>query len=149
VVQAGLKTKANGTASYNFTPSDTGIYRIAVQTADEQGRVISATYQLYIDGESETQWNDPLLQITPTTDKKLYTPGDTATIQVPIGFSGRSLVLVTVERSGIMNTDVVEANGPILTYKLPITDDYAPGAFVSFTAYRGTDTTHPVPDYRT
>jgi len=143
-----LTTANDGTALDMFTPSEPGVYRVAVQTADAQGRINSATLRLYVTGEAETPWSDPLLAMTPQTDKRSYTPGQQATIHVPLGFTGRSQVLVTAERDGVITSDVVTANGPVLTYTLPIIAAYAPGAFVSFTAYHGIDVEHPEADYR-
>ncbi len=148
ITSESVITTADGTALDQFTPSEPGVYRVAVQTTDAQGRVNSATLRLYISGGAETLWNDPLLAMQPVADKHSYRPGEKALLQVPLGFTGHSRVLVTVERSGVITSDVVEADGPLLTYMLPITDAYAPGAFVSFTAYHGIDTTHPEPDYR-
>ncbi|HLY27693.1 MAG TPA: Ig-like domain-containing protein [Aggregatilineales bacterium] len=148
VANGAIKTNENGIAGYDFTPPDSGTYRVAAESTDKKGRINSATLRLYVSGQDATLWNDPLLQMTPTADKSSYKPGDVATFHVPLGFDTQSLVLVTVERNNVIRSDVVKATSPILTYQLPIQDSFAPGAFVSFVAYRGVDSTHPVADYR-
>jgi len=143
-----LTTANDGTTVDTFTPPEPGVYRVAVQTTDGQGRINSATLRLYVTGKTETLWSDPLSAMQPQADKRSYKPGQSAIIHVPLGFTGRSRVLVTVERSGVITSDIVEADGPVLTYTLSIIDAYAPGVFVNFTAYHGIDADHPEPDYR-
>src|SRR5262249_23142722 len=105
VYTRNLITAADGTATDTFTPSKPGAYRIEAVAKDAQGRVASATLRMYVtekDYGEDIYWQAPQSTMSPSADKTSYKPGQTALINVPTGFVGSSVMLVTVERGNVL-----------------------------------------------
>ncbi|MCC7209727.1 MAG: hypothetical protein IT323_20630, partial [Anaerolineae bacterium] len=64
-------------------------------------------------------------------------------------FQGDATALITVERGGILKTDVLALTSNSAIYDLEITPDMAPNAFVSVTVIKGEDATNFTPAFRT
>lgn len=152
-----LKTAQDGTISYLFTPPRSGWYRLRARTVDTRGRAFSSTYSFYalgqdlvlpVNGVTNNDKQDNFgLGISMAADRNKYKPGDTAQIVIPAAFKQRATVLVTLERGSIFYYDVVTMNGQTMTYKLPIADAGAPGAFFTVNALRATDAGHPTSNW--
>jgi len=70
----------------------------------------------------------------------MYTPGETADLLIAQPFQNDVYALVTYERGHIYKQDVVLLTGNSTIYKLPITSDMAPMAYVSVVVVSGTGT---------
>ncbi len=77
----------------------------------------------------------------------MYSPGDTAELLIAQPFQGSVYALVTYERGHIYKQDVVLLTGNSTVYKLPITSDMAPMAYVSVVVVSGADNTK-TPDFK-
>jgi uncharacterized protein YfaS (alpha-2-macroglobulin family) len=141
-------TGNDGTAQYTFTPPQAGIYRVMALSRDERERVNRSSLRLWVTGTRPVWWGRPSDRIDLIADKDLYQPGDTAEVLVPIPFTGVSYVLMTVERAGIQQAEVIRVEGSTLVYKLPITELHVPTVHVTATLMKGTDEENLNPAYR-
>ncbi|CAG0948068.1 hypothetical protein ANRL1_04897, partial [Anaerolineae bacterium] len=148
VETAQVTTGTDGQTQYTFTPPNAGIFRVRAAATDEQGRRNSSTFRFYVTGGSEPVWWRPSGdRIEMTADKSKYQPGDTAQILIPLPTQDHASVLISVERAGIMLTDVVEVEGSTLIYDLPITEAYAPTIHFDVTVVYGPNETNRNPGY--
>lgn len=112
---------------------------IAVVSAkDPQGRVSYANVSQWILKPGETQWfgadDNDRADLIPF--KKTYEPGEVAEFQLRTPFP-HAKVLVTVERDGVVHSEVVDVSGERPTIKIPIKKEYVPNVVVSAFAIRG------------
>ncbi len=149
VETAQVRTGDDGTASYTFTPPAAGIYRVRAVVLDEYERSNSSTLRFWVTGTRPVWWGEPSQTIDLVADRESYRPGDVAQILVPIPFAGRSTVLVSVERAGIISYEALEVEGSTLLYELPITGDHVPTVYFDVTVVKGVDEESLNPDYRT
>ncbi len=77
----------------------------------------------------------------------MYEPGDTAEILIAQPFKEKVYALITYERGHIYKQEVVLLDGNSTIYKLPITDEMAPIAYVTVTVISGAENTG-VPDFK-
>ena len=82
------------------------------------------------------------------TDKKAYTPGETAQLLIASPFAGEAYALVTVERGRVRFQDVVRLTSNSTIYELPVTPDLAPNAYVSVLIVKGVDEENPRPNFK-
>ncbi|MBW7885027.1 MAG: hypothetical protein H3C34_20810, partial [Caldilineaceae bacterium] len=144
-----VTTDRNGAGTVTFTPEAGGQYQITATGQDDAGNTIrSATFIWSSSGEFiawPRQNND---RIELVADKKLYAPGETARILVPNPFSGTINALVTVERSGVLEANMLELAGSGETLEIPVTADHIPNIYVSVVLVKGVDETNPFPATR-
>ena len=129
ISSADLVTDAQGRARLAFTPPEPGMYVLKVFG---EGAVTERI--LWVGGSQAAQWpnlSDQKLQLT--SDKSAYRPGDVARILIPNPFAGKALALVTVEREKVLSAEVVEMEGGMYQWELPLTDSHAPNVFVAVT----------------
>ncbi|MBP7694744.1 MAG: hypothetical protein KA764_22670, partial [Anaerolineales bacterium] len=151
VATSEVTTDAQGQARASFTPPQGGTYKILVSGVDSGGRAVKTATYVWVTaaGGDYVTWrqrNDDRLNLV--ADRRSYRPGDTAEILIPSPFQGDSLALVTVERAGILQTDVIALTNNSTVYKLPITADFAPDVFVSVTLIKGVDANNPAPAFK-
>ncbi len=139
-----------GRASVTFTPPRGGIFRIVATVADPQGNRQRGAAYIWVSGTEFVAWrqanND---RIDLIADRRDYAPGDTAEILIPSPFQGEDVqALVTVERGSILQHEVITLPTNSTVYRLPITGDFAPNAYVSVVIVGGVTDSNPVPSYR-
>ena len=106
-----LVTDAKGKTTVSFTPAKGGVYRARVTALDGHGNPGKASAYLWVAGKDYIPWqqtNDRSFELV--TDKKNYTPGDTASILIASPFQGEAYALVTVERGKLRHQEVVLAD---------------------------------------
>jgi uncharacterized protein YfaS (alpha-2-macroglobulin family) len=131
-------TGEDGTAQVSFTPSAGGVYKAVVTVRDSKGKSHQASTYLWVAGPQDVTWkqtNDRTFSLI--ADRDSYTPGDTAEILIAQPFEGEVYALVTYERGHIYKQEVVLLEGTSTIYKVPVTDELAPAAYVSVTVIRG------------
>ncbi len=148
VETTSIRTDEDGKASYEFTPPNAGIFRVRATAHDEYERTNSSTLRFWVMGQRPVWWGEPSQTIDLVADKDTYQPGDVAQILIPIPFQGRSTVLVSAERAGIMSHEVIQVEGSTLLYELPITEDFVPMVHFSVTLVKGIDEESLNPDFR-
>nr|BFD61583.1 MG2 domain-containing protein [Bdellovibrio sp. HM001] len=109
-----------------------------VSSKDSQGRISYANVSQWILKPGETQWfgadDNDRADLIPF--KKTYEPGEVAEFQLRTPFP-QSKVLVTVEREGVLHSEVLDVSGEKPTIKIPIKKEYVPNVVVSAFAIRG------------
>ena len=114
-------------------------------------RVEWGNYELLVEGPGVAAsasfyagWYAPAdVSATPDTldlslDKPAYKPGDTAVLRIVPRHAGTAMVQVMSNRLIAMQTVAVTEGENII--RLPVTDDWGSGAYVTATVIRGTDT---------
>jgi len=140
-----VRTGADGTATIPFTPPNGGNFRIRAIIDDPSGSEVSASASMWVTSRGVTAWRPrDRNRLFLITDRDIYQPGDTAEVLIPSPFEGGDVqALITIERSGILQHDVVDVPGSSLVYEVPITANYAPNIFVSVVLYRAADADTP------
>jgi len=141
-------TDADGMAQVEFTPSKGGVFKALVTVKDSQGNPHRASAYVWVASKGEISWrqtNDRAFSLI--ADKDLYQPGDTAEILIAQPFPQKVYALITYERGHIYKQEVVQLEGNSTIYKLPITDEMAPVAYVSVTVISGAEQTG-APDFK-
>jgi alpha-2-macroglobulin len=143
-----MVTGEDGTAQVDFIPPAGGVYKATVTVRDAKGNTHQASTYIWVASDAAITWrqtNDRAFSLI--ADKKLYTPGDTAEILIAQPFEGKVYALITYERGHIYKQEVVLLEGNSTIYKLPITDEMAPIAYVSVTVISGAENTG-APDFK-
>lgn len=149
ITNANVTTDKNGKSTYSFTPTHAGIYNIRLTTTDSVGNEVHSSTGVWVSGKEYVWWkqnNDNRIQIIP--DKDEYHVGDTAEILIASPYQGQAQALVTVERAGVMHSDLITLNNNTYLYRVPITPDFAPDVFVSVMLVKGIDKNNPVASFR-
>jgi hypothetical protein len=105
--------------------------------ADAQGRESQAATSVWVTAQGELWFggeNHDRMDLLP--EKRDYQAGDTAVFQVRMPFR-EAQALVSVEREGILHTEVVTLSGKDPTVKLQIKPEWGPNVYVSVLAVRG------------
>ncbi|MFP4395060.1 MAG: Ig-like domain-containing protein [Anaerolineales bacterium] len=160
-----VTTDAEGQALAELTPPHSGAYVVIAEATDARDNPVKAETSIWVGGAEAGQWQMAEGRIRPVADADSYEVGDTAQILLPTPFileeslgededsdedleKGSYEVLMTVERSGILQAQRLTFDEPNPLIELPIDASYVPNVFVSFIAVRGADETHPTPDVR-
>lgn len=130
-------TAANGLFFCEASPPAEGGLILVASTQDAGGNTSAAHAEVWVTGQS--QWwfkvsHSDRIDVLP--EKPRYEPGETARFQVRMPFS-EATALVSVEREGIAETQVVHLSGDNPVVEVPILGSYAPNVFVSVLALRG------------
>ncbi len=119
------------------TLSEPGEVELVVTAKDSSGNSIQAAASVFVTKQGELWFggeNHDRIDLLP--EKKNYQPGETAKFQVRMPFRFAT-ALLTVEREGIIDTQVVQLNGQDPTVQLKIQDGWGPNVYVSVLALRG------------
>ena len=142
-----VTTGEDGEASIEFTPPAAGSYRLVAESTDNEGRVARSARFLWVSGSDIAPWpvreNDVIDLIA---GSESYEVGDVAEVLVPAPFAGAT-GLVTVERGGVLSTEVrrFETNSEVL--RIPIEDRHIPNIYVGVVLYRPPTEDDPYPRY--
>ena len=111
-----FSTDAEGRARLAFTPSEPGSYQIQIT-----GEGATTQQYVWVSGESGGAWpNLPDQHIQLETDQEAYQPGDTARVFLPNPFPKNALALVSIERSRVMRTQVIQMTKPSQILEIPL-----------------------------
>jgi uncharacterized protein YfaS (alpha-2-macroglobulin family) len=114
-----------------------GEVELIVTAKDASGNSIQAASSVYVTKQGELWFGgDNTDRIDLLPEKKSYQPGETAKFQVRMPFRFAT-ALLTVEREGIIESQVVQLNGQDPTVNLRILDGWGPNVYVSVLALRG------------
>ncbi|HEX8319173.1 MG2 domain-containing protein [Longimicrobium sp.] len=120
-----------------FTPRAGGTYTVSLTATDAQGRQARTTFTRWAVGGDWVPWNDEgkfSMDVVP--DKQRYSVGDTATVLIASPFT-EAEAWVTVERERVLEQRRIRITSGTHTLKIPITEGFAPNAFVSVIVVRG------------
>ncbi|HET7457241.1 MAG TPA: Ig-like domain-containing protein [Gemmatimonadaceae bacterium] len=130
-------TTADERQTCTFTPSAGGMYIVRFTAADAKGRKVTTSLERWAAGAGWVPWSDETqfkMEVVP--DKQRYAVGDTATVLLASPFTNAE-AWVTVEREGLILQRRMRLTSGSTTIKLPITEAYAPNAYVSIIVARG------------
>lgn len=121
--------------SVSFIPDLSGRYEVRIYPPGVNN-YISRDFYAY--GYGSTTVNsfevDNEGQVDVIFDKENYSPGETAKVLLKTPFSGK--VLVTVERSNVLEYFYVDADNRSTQFDLPIKEEYLPNVFISTTLFK-------------
>ena len=116
---------------------EAGQVELIATAADKAGRESKAASTVYVTKQGELWFGgEDHDRIDVLPEKKNYQPGEVAKFQVrsPFRFS---TALVSVEREGVIETQVVQLNGQDPTVSLTVKPEWGPNAYISVLALRG------------
>ncbi len=131
------KSDARGLLLCEATLGEPGEVELVVTAKDQDGHRIQAASSVYVTRQGELWFggeNHDRMDVLP--EKKSYQPGETAVFQVRMPFRFAT-ALVSIEREGIIETQVVQLNGQDPTVRLQVKDGWGPNVYVSVLALRG------------
>lgn len=142
IASTDFQTDAKGRARLAFTPPEPGSYQLEVSGDNAVTQIIT-----WVGGAGAAAWPAlPNQQLPLTADAGAYQPGDTARILIPNPFPSRAIAWVTVERSRIMRSQVIELTDSSYELALPLSEEDAPNIYVSVTLLGRTNAGGP--DFR-
>ena len=150
LLTATVTTADDGRAEISWLPERGGQYQVEVRGRDENGFMTSSATYLWVSAGAEfVAWkreNHDRIELV--ADRERYAPGDTARILVPSPFTGPVDALVTLERDGVLETEIVTLATNSDVIEVPITVDHIPNIYLSVVIVKGVDATNPAPALR-
>jgi uncharacterized protein YfaS (alpha-2-macroglobulin family) len=131
------KTDALGIMRCEVSLSQSGQVELIGAVADDGGRTARAARSLWVTRAGElwfAQDNDDRIDVIP--ERRRYEPGETARFQVRMPYRDAT-ALVTVEREGVLHSEVRRLSGRDPWLELKIDRDWTPNAYVSVLVLRG------------
>ncbi len=131
------KSDARGLLLCDAKLGEPGEVELVVTAKDAAGNSVQAASSVYVTRQGELWFggeNHDRIDLLP--EKKNYQPGETARLQVRMPFRFAT-ALVTVEREGIIERQVVELNGQDPTLSLQVKDGWGPNVYISALVLRG------------
>jgi hypothetical protein len=120
-----------------FTPAKGGVYVITLRSSDSKGRSVVTSFTRWASGSEWVPWNDEnQFKMDVVADRSRYSVGDTATVLFAAPFTDAE-AWITVEREGLIEQRRLRLTSGSTTLKFPITEAYAPNAYVSILVARG------------
>ena len=130
-------TSAGSPVPCAFTPQAGGLYEVNFAANDAAGRSARTGFQRYATGTDFVPWDDASqFKMDVLPDRPRYSVGDTATVLFAAPFVNAE-AWITVEREGIIEQRRMRITSGSTTIKFPITEAYAPNAFISIVLARG------------
>lgn len=132
VEMRGFTTDGSGRERITFVPRRGGTYRLRVQGRDDRGNRVLQMLNLWVsDVERRVEWRYEVHdRIRLITDQHSYLPGDIARILVQSPYD-RATALVTIERSQLVDYEVVEMEGNSGVVEITVKAEYSPNVYVS------------------
>lgn len=120
-------TNREGRATVSFVPPEPGTYRLTLESGDVVTQVL-----IWVSGEGAAVWPAMLYNhIDLIPDAIEYQPGQVARVFIPNPLSGDAKALVTIERSRVMASQVLEITDAGGMISIPITEESIPNIYVS------------------
>ncbi len=120
-----------------LTPAAGGMHMVILEATDARGRRAATSFGRYVASAGFVPWSDETqFKMDVIADRDRYSVGDTATVMLASPFTDAE-AWVTVEREGIIEQRRLRLTSGATTLKLPITEAYAPNAYVSVVVARG------------
>lgn len=131
------KSDARGLLLCEAELKEAGQVELIASATDKDGRDSRASSTVYVTRQGELWFGgEDHDRIDVLPEKKNYQPGETARFQVRSPFRFAT-ALVSVEREGVIETQVVKLDGKDPTVTLQVKPEWGPNAYVSVLALRG------------
>lgn len=124
-----VRTDAQGAARLKVTPTREGPFVIKASTRDRRGNIVKAEAWVYVSKGTSGGWGGPAPEMQVVLDKRLYRPGEKATLLIRTKAPGGS-AWVTVESDAILWSAVVPLTSEATTVQIPVTRAFEPNAEV-------------------
>jgi alpha-2-macroglobulin len=122
----------------HFDAREAGVYIVELEAADRIGRRQTLRVDLFMGGDTPVTWSQPPGQnVTVSTDKDAYAPGETATLVIQSPFQTARALAVVEEPEGRFRYDWVEIANGFGRYAVPIRKPQMPRLAVHFLVMRG------------
>jgi uncharacterized protein YfaS (alpha-2-macroglobulin family) len=131
------KSDARGLLACEAALDQAGQVELVVSAKDAAGRVAESAATVWITGRDElwfAQGDDDRIDVLP--EKRRVAPGEPVRFQVRMPFR-EATALVTVEREGVVATQVLTLRGTDPTVELTLGPEMAPNAYVGVLVLRG------------
>lgn len=131
------QSDARGLLLCEASMTEAGEIELVATAQDGAGHSVQAASTVYVTQQGEMWFggdNHDRIDLLP--EKKNYEIGETAKFQVRMPFRFAT-ALVTVEREGILESQIVQLNGKDPTISLKIKDEWGPNVYVSALVLRG------------
>jgi alpha-2-macroglobulin len=116
---------------------EAGEVELTVTAKDKDGNIAQAASSVWVTKQGELWFGgEDHDRIDLLPEKKSYQPGETAKLQVRMPFRFAT-ALVSIEREGIIDTQIVQLNGQDPTINVKIAEGWAPNVYVSALVLRG------------
>ncbi len=142
-----ITTGEDGEAAIEFTPPSAGTYRLVAESVDDEGRVARSARFIWATGTGYAGWpvrDDDVIQLI--ADRECYDVGEVAEVLVPAPYAGAT-GLVTIERGGVLSSEVRRFETTSEVLRIPIEDQYIPDVYVGVVLYRPPTDDDPSPRY--
>jgi uncharacterized protein YfaS (alpha-2-macroglobulin family) len=137
VVASGELSLGAGPLEQRVVYPGPGEYLVQLDGVDPENKPVRASRSVWVYGSGESDWRaDDSGRFTIVADKREYRVGDTAKLIVQTATRGAS-ALITVERDGVLSRRQLPGLVPGQAIEVPITEAFAPNAFVSVLLARG------------
>ena len=131
------KSDARGLLLCEAELKEAGQVELIASATDKDGRDSRAASSVYVTRQGELWFGgEDHDRIDVLPEKKSYQPGELAKFQVRSPFRFAT-ALVSVEREGVIETQVVQLNGQDPTVSLQVKPEWGPNVYVSVLALRG------------
>lgn len=128
-------TFADGIGALAVTPPDYGRYKVVVEDPVSGASTVA---WFYSSGWGYSRWAlDNPDRIELELDKERYLPGEAAQVLVRAPFAGK--LLLTVERDGIYDHQIVDLTENTATLSVPVEASYKPNVYLSAHLIRSAD----------
>ncbi|HEY4303740.1 MAG TPA: MG2 domain-containing protein [Gemmatimonadaceae bacterium] len=130
-------TTSNDVVPCSFDVKSGGEYTVTFRASDGKGRAATTSFGRWASGSDFVPWNDETqFKMDVIPDKTRYSVGDTASVLFASPFTNAE-AWITVEREGIIEQRRIRITSGSTTLKFPITEAFAPNAYVSILVARG------------
>lgn len=133
------RTNAAGELRCTTQSAVAGNLILRARARDAQGNTSVVNQDVWVAGKADWWYvveDHDRMELLP--ERRAYAPGETARLQVRMPFR-EATALVTLEREGVLQSQVVQLSGKSPVIELPIPANAAPNVFVSVLAVRGRD----------
>ena len=130
-------TTAASPVPCTFTPKEGGMYVVSFSATDTRGHEASTSFERWAAGDGWIPWGDETqFKMDVIPDRTRYAVGDTATVMFASPFTNAE-AWITVEREGLIEQRRIYITSGSTIVKFPITEAFAPNAFISILVSRG------------
>ncbi len=130
------KTDERGLLICSGEAPETGELVLVATARDDGGNAALASRDLYVADSDNWYVASGSDRIDILADKRDYQPGDTARFEVRMPYR-EATALVTVEREGVLYSNVVQISAKSPFIDVPIAGNFGPNTFVSVMVVRG------------
>ena len=137
VLSEVIQTEQGKARRVTLPLSEGGSYIFKAEATDVRGNTMRSGTRFYVTGSGYVAWqrnDDDRIELI--AEKSTYKPGETARIMVQSPFE-EATALITVEREGIISSQVTQLVGSAPQIEIPIGEQHMPNVYVSVMLLQG------------